>query len=64
MVKIQIIGVLAGPKALMTDGPYVEAEDLIGGYIVISAENLDEASEIARLSVPPGRRYSRKFARC
>ena len=39
---------LAGPRALMTDGPYAEAKDLIGGYTVISAENLDEATEIAR----------------
>jgi hypothetical protein len=39
---------LAGPKALMTDGPFVEAKDLIGGYTVISAENLDTATEIAR----------------
>ena len=39
---------LAGPRALMTDGPYAEAKDLIGGYTVISAESLDEATEIAR----------------
>ena len=39
---------LSGPKALMTDGPYAEAKDLIGGYTVISAEHLDEATEIAR----------------
>jgi hypothetical protein len=32
----------------MTDGPYAEAKDLIGGYTVISADSLDEATEIAR----------------
>jgi hypothetical protein len=33
---------------MMTDGPYAEAKDLIGGYTVISAKSLDEATEIAR----------------
>ena len=39
---------LAGPRSLITEGPYAEAKDLVGGYTVISAENLDEATEIAR----------------
>jgi hypothetical protein len=39
---------LAGPRALMTDGPYAGAGDLIGGYTVISVDSLDEATEIAR----------------
>ena len=39
---------LSGPRAMMTDGPYAEAKDLIGGYTVISAKSLDEATEIAR----------------
>src|ERR1700692_824008 len=37
-----------GPKASVTDGPYAEAKDHIGGYTVIAAPNLDEATEIAR----------------
>ena len=39
---------MAGPRALTTEGPYAEAKDLICGYTVISAESLDEATEIAR----------------
>jgi hypothetical protein len=39
---------LSGPRALITDGPYAEAKDLIGGYTIISAASLDEATEIAR----------------
>jgi hypothetical protein len=39
---------IAGAKASVTDGPYAEAKDLIGGYTVISARDLDEATEIAR----------------
>jgi hypothetical protein len=30
------------------DGPLVEIKELIGGYMVVSAPSLDEASEIAR----------------
>ena len=32
----------------MTDGPYAEAKDLVGGYIVIQAENLAHAAEISK----------------
>ena len=31
-----------------TDGPFVESKELIGGYMVISAETLDEAEQIVR----------------
>jgi hypothetical protein len=30
------------------DGPYVEIKELIGGYMIVSAESLDEAADIAR----------------
>jgi hypothetical protein len=30
------------------DGPFVEVKELAGGYMIVSAESLDEASEIAR----------------
>ena len=30
-----------------TDGPFVEAKEVIGGYMVISANSLDEVIEIA-----------------
>ncbi len=32
----------------VTDGPLVEVKELIGGYMVVSAENLDAAIEVAR----------------
>jgi hypothetical protein len=31
-----------------TDGPYVEVKELVGGYMIVAAESLDEAIEIAR----------------
>ena len=33
-----------------TDGPFVETKEVIGGYMVISAESLEEAIEVARQS--------------
>jgi len=35
-----------------TDGPFVEVKELVGGYMLVSAETLDEAVEIA--SACPG----------
>jgi hypothetical protein len=39
---------IVGPKGVVSDGPYTESKDLVGGYTVLTAEDLDEASEIAR----------------
>ncbi len=40
--------VLSGTKKTLTDGPFAEAKDMVGGYALISAETLDHAVEIAR----------------
>lgn len=37
--------VAAGPVA---DGPFVEIKELAGGYMIVSAESLEKANEIAR----------------
>ena len=40
-----------------TDGPFVEAKEVIGGYMIVEAETLEEAIEVARQSpgvVSPG----------
>jgi len=34
-------------KRLVTDGPFAETREYLGGYFLISAPNLDEAIEIA-----------------
>jgi len=31
-----------------TDGPFVEAKEVVGGFMIVSAESLEEATEIAR----------------
>lgn len=41
--------VLRGPRGLSaTDGPYLEAKEIVGGYVLISADDLDQAIELAR----------------
>ena len=40
--------VLRGKKKIVTDGPFAEAKDLVGGYLLISANDLDDATELAR----------------
>ena len=34
-------------KRLVTDGPFAETREQLGGYFLINAENLDEAISIA-----------------
>ena len=36
------------PGNVITDGPYTEIKEFISGYIVVKAENIDEAVEIAK----------------
>ncbi len=40
--------VVRGDKGNVQDGPYAEAKDLIGGYTLIEAANLDEAVELSK----------------
>ncbi len=35
-----------------TDGPFVEAKEIVGGYMLVVAENLEAALEVARESPP------------
>jgi hypothetical protein len=35
-------------KKLVTDGPFAEAKDLIGGYSLVEAKDLDHAAELAK----------------
>jgi hypothetical protein len=40
--------VVRGRDKLVTDGPYVEAKDLVLGFIVVSARDVAEAAELAK----------------
>ena len=41
-------------KPSVTDGPYVETKEQLGGYILIQAHDLDEALTLAA-KIPPAR---------
>jgi hypothetical protein len=36
------------PGKAVSDGPYVEAKEYIGGYLIVKANSIDEATEIAK----------------
>lgn len=38
---------IQGKKPVVTDGPFAEGKELVGGYFILSAESLDEATELA-----------------
>ena len=44
-----------GGKVLVTDGPFAETREQLGGYFLIEARDLDEAIEVAG-KIPGGRR--------
>ena len=37
-----------GTNKTVTDGPFIEAKELVGGYLIVNANNLDEAVEISK----------------
>ncbi len=39
----------AGGDAVVSDGPFAETKEALGGYYVIDASDLDEALELAKL---------------
>ena len=40
--------VVNGKQKSITDGPYAEAKDLVGGFSLIEARDLDEAAELSK----------------
>jgi hypothetical protein len=46
------------PDNTITDGPYLEAKELVGGYVIVKATSLDEAVEMAKSC--PGLLYGGK----
>jgi hypothetical protein len=37
-----------GKKAVVTDGPFAESKEIIGGFFIIKAASIEEATEIAK----------------
>jgi hypothetical protein len=40
--------VVAGAKKLVTDGPFVESKEIVGGYLIVSAGSLEEATTMSK----------------
>ena len=40
--------VVRGKQKVVNDGPYAEAKDVVGGYIVVEAEDLTQAVELSK----------------
>lgn len=41
-------GKVVKPGKIVVDGPYVEIKEAIGGYIIVRASSIEEASELAK----------------
>ncbi|MEP1151034.1 MAG: YciI family protein [Balneola sp.] len=39
---------ITGKEKLVTDGPYIESKELLGGFYIISANSMEEAAELAK----------------
>ena len=39
---------IVGPKKTVTDGPYAEGKEVVGGYFVVYATDMNEAVEMAK----------------
>jgi len=37
-----------GSKKVVTDGPFVEAKELVGGYLIVNAKDINDAVEISK----------------
>jgi hypothetical protein len=40
--------VVRGKQKVVTDGPYAESKDLVGGYTLVAAKDLAQAAELSK----------------
>lgn len=40
--------VITGTKKVVTDGPFMEGKEMVGGYLICKADNYDEAVELSK----------------
>lgn len=40
--------IVSGSKKAITDGPFTEGKEIIGGYLILKAASIDEAVELAK----------------
>jgi hypothetical protein len=46
--RLRIEGKVVSPGGVITNGPYVEVKEAIGGYTMIRATSLEEAAELSK----------------
>ncbi|MDH4472302.1 MAG: YciI family protein [Fluviicola sp.] len=46
--RLESDGKVVSPNAVITNGPYVEIKESIGGYTIIQADSLEEAAELSK----------------
>jgi hypothetical protein len=39
---------VVGTKKVVTDGPFIESKELVGGYLIVHAKDLNDAVEISK----------------
>jgi hypothetical protein len=39
---------ISGTKKVVTDGPFAESKEVVGGYLLVNASDLNQATEIAK----------------
>ena len=39
---------VSGTGKVVTDGPFVEAKEIVGGYLIVNAKDINEAVEISK----------------
>ena len=47
---LQPTGKKVRPGGIVSDGPFIEAKELVGGYSIVLADNYDKAVEFAKTS--------------
>ena len=45
--RLSFEGKTLKPNNVIADGPYAEVKEIIGGYVVVKANNIDEAMKLA-----------------
>ena len=40
--------VVTGTRKLVTDGPFPESKEVVGGYLIVTAKDLTQAAEISK----------------
>ncbi|MEO0897930.1 MAG: YciI family protein [Bacteroidota bacterium] len=46
--QLSDVGKTVMPDKVVTDGPYAEIKEIVGGYMIVKAEQMDEAIEMAK----------------